>query len=72
MYVCICHAVTDTEIKKSAADGVRTMRQLRQKTGCSGSCGQCAPLAKQILDTAQPEPSRPVFSLPVLGDFQPA
>ena len=71
MYVCICHAVTDKAIRNSAAEGVRTMRQLRQETGCSGSCGQCAPMAKQILDTAQPQPSRPTFSIPVLGNLQP-
>jgi bacterioferritin-associated ferredoxin len=54
MYVCICHSVTDREIREAADSGVRTVRQLRKATGCSGSCGQCATMAKQLLDENQP------------------
>ncbi|MEM9305018.1 MAG: (2Fe-2S)-binding protein [Pseudomonadota bacterium] len=52
MYVCICHAVTEKDIQLSAERGVRSMRQLRAQTGCSGTCGQCAPMAKNILEDA--------------------
>lgn len=53
MYICICNAVTDKDIRKAAESGVRSMRQLRQATGCAGNCGQCAPMAKQILEANQ-------------------
>ena len=54
MYVCICNAVTDREIRELAGEGVGTLRQLREQTGCAGTCGQCAPEARAILRAASP------------------
>ena len=49
MYVCICHAVTDSTIRQAAAEGVGNLSDLTVRTGCSSSCGQCAEMAQQIL-----------------------
>ena len=49
MYVCICNAVTDKQIRAKAREGCASLRQLSRETGCSTSCGKCAPLARQIL-----------------------
>lgn len=59
MYVCVCRAVTDRQIRKAAAEGVRTMRELRLKLGVCSACGKCGECAKEILDSAR---------LPVLED----
>lgn len=50
MYICICNAVTDRDIKRAATRGVSTIEQLRFETGCAGTCGQCESMARQILD----------------------
>lgn len=52
MYVCICNAVTDREIREYAAAGVTTMEELRMRTGCSDCCGQCSEEAEAILGAA--------------------
>lgn len=52
MYVCVCRAVTDRQIREAAAEGVRTMRELRLKLGVCSSCGKCGECAKEILDTS--------------------
>ncbi|MGD2137221.1 MAG: (2Fe-2S)-binding protein [Gammaproteobacteria bacterium] len=48
MYVCICRAVTDHEIRDAVADGTRTLRGLRKRLGCTGQCGKCAPQVREI------------------------
>lgn len=55
MYVCICNAVTDSDIRNAVADGVRNMRQLRQTTGCSTACGCCKEMAVEVFRQALDE-----------------
>ena len=49
MYVCICNAVTDHAIREAAAGGVRTVAELRQRTGCGDCCGSCEEFASEVL-----------------------
>jgi bacterioferritin-associated ferredoxin len=53
MYICLCNAVTDHDIRREAADGVRSFAELQARTGCSDCCGYCASCL-----SPQPEPSR--------------
>ena len=41
MYVCMCNAVTDHDIRREAADGVHSFAELQARTGCSDCCGCC-------------------------------
>ena len=50
MYVCICNAVTDKQIRKAAREGCTSLRELSCQTGCATSCGKCARIAREILD----------------------
>ena len=52
MYVCVCSAVTDSDIRNAVDDGVCTLRQLRQKTGCASTCGCCKEMAVETLQQA--------------------
>jgi bacterioferritin-associated ferredoxin len=52
MYVCICNEVTDRSIREAAANGVRTIDELRRRTGCADCCGNCVDLAGEILESA--------------------
>jgi bacterioferritin-associated ferredoxin len=63
MYVCICHGVTDHDIRRAAADGVGSLTELTMRTGVASNCGSCADLAREIL--AESRPAR-AFALPVL------
>lgn len=55
MYVCLCNAVTDRQIREAVGDGVKSMRQLRQCLGVASNCGRCAPHAKELLDESRAE-----------------
>ena len=41
MYICMCHAVTDHDIRREAAAGVQTFDELQARTGCGDCCGCC-------------------------------
>ena len=50
MYVCICNAVTDKQIRARAREGCTSLRQLSKETGCATTCGKCARHAREILN----------------------
>lgn len=50
MYVCLCRVVTDQQIDQAVQnDGARCMRDLGDQLGVAAQCGQCGPMAKEIL-----------------------
>lgn len=49
MYVCLCHGVTDREIRQAADSGVSSVRQLGKELGVGTQCGRCACTAREIL-----------------------
>ncbi|MDN4500976.1 bacterioferritin-associated ferredoxin [Alteromonadaceae bacterium BrNp21-10] len=52
MYVCLCYAVTDTQIKNAVREqGVGSMRELRQHLGLGGQCGKCVQMAQELIDS---------------------
>jgi bacterioferritin-associated ferredoxin len=52
MYVCVCNAVTDSQIREAVADGVTSFQQLSAHTGCSSQCGRCMQHARSVMDAA--------------------
>ncbi len=50
MYICICKAVTDREIREAVQDGATTVRSLRKQLGCTGQCGKCKQQVREIRD----------------------
>lgn len=49
MFICMCNAVTDREIRQCAELGVATVADLKDALGVSAECGKCACAADQIL-----------------------
>ena len=52
MYVCVCHAVTDRQIREAAAGGARTLKDLRRDLNVTRDCGRCATCARDCLAEA--------------------
>lgn len=51
MYVCICRAVTDHDIREAADNGARSVGDLRRCLGVASGCGLCAVQARHILES---------------------
>ncbi|PPC91635.1 MAG: (2Fe-2S)-binding protein [Methylobacter sp.] len=52
MYVCVCKAVTDSQIKNAVESGACTRKQLFNCLGVGGDCGKCSRHVKEVLDSA--------------------
>ncbi|OLT15829.1 (2Fe-2S)-binding protein [Pseudonocardia sp. CNS-139] len=52
MYVCICHAVPDTEIRSCIARGARSVEEVGDACGAGTGCGSCHDHIDVILATA--------------------
>jgi bacterioferritin-associated ferredoxin len=52
MYICICHAVSDSAIRQAVEEGVDNFRDLSFRTGCGTQCGSCVPMIRDIMDQA--------------------
>lgn len=49
MYVCICNAITDSQIRQAAQSGVEDLWQLQAEVGVASNCGSCKETAAAIL-----------------------
>ncbi|MFA7097596.1 MAG: (2Fe-2S)-binding protein [Gammaproteobacteria bacterium] len=50
MYVCICNAVTDADIRQAVEDGVQSMADLSRVLGVGSQCGRCRSCAQDCLE----------------------
>ena len=50
MYVCICNAITDTQIIEAQQNGHTTMEQITRHLGVGDCCGRCVSTAKEVLN----------------------
>lgn len=56
MYVCLCHSVTEDDIREAASSGATDLRALAEQTGCATGCGCCAEWATEVLsETLRPK-----------------
>lgn len=56
MYVCICHGVTEKDIKQAVKQGAESIEALRAQTGATSGCGSCLDVALQVMDSARVKP----------------
>jgi bacterioferritin-associated ferredoxin len=49
MYVCVCKAVTDGEIRGAVKLGVRSLADLSSTLGVATCCGRCTECARSVL-----------------------
>jgi len=52
MYVCICNAVTDSDIIEAQNNGHTKLKDITRHLGVGNCCGRCVETAKEILTGA--------------------
>jgi len=59
MYICICNAITERDVRECVRKGCCSMDELSVELGVGTSCGRCRPVASDILDESrlQPQPA---------------
>lgn len=64
MYVCVCQAVSDHDIRRAVARGAHTFEDVQAQTGCTTCCGCCEGEARELVEAAVDSERRAV-ALPV-------
>ncbi len=53
MYVCICKAITDADIREAAETGTADIEHLTEVLGIGAGCGTCLEMAESIFDACR-------------------
>ena len=68
MYVCICNAITDKQIRKAAKSGATDFWKLQKELGVASGCGSCKEAASEILAEYRNRPApQPAMYTPALA-----
>jgi bacterioferritin-associated ferredoxin len=49
MYICICNAVTERQVRDCAQGGARSVDELSIELGVAAGCGRCRECAADLL-----------------------
>jgi bacterioferritin-associated ferredoxin len=50
MYICLCKAITDNQIREAVENGATRFGQVRRELGLASQCGKCGILAREVFD----------------------
>lgn len=50
MYVCVCHAVTDEDIRKAVDRGACSLLDVQNQLPVASCCGRCEETARGVVD----------------------
>ena len=50
MYICVCRAVTDSQIKTAINNGMNTHKALNQCLGVGSGCGKCNRHVRELVN----------------------
>jgi bacterioferritin-associated ferredoxin len=54
VYACICHAITEDDVRQCAQHGIRTVREARLSCGMRPGCGACVLKVSALLAETVP------------------
>jgi len=49
MYICICNAITEREVRGAVTLGCNSLGDLKRDLGVATCCGKCEPEARRLL-----------------------
>ena len=52
MIVCLCHRVSDRDIRRNVESGIRNFDVLQDETRVASACGCCHECAREVFDAA--------------------
>jgi bacterioferritin-associated ferredoxin len=68
MYVCVCHAVTEDDVRRHVTSGVGTAKEMRAACGMGPGCGQCVRRICAMLDECAPSGACALADLSALDE----
>lgn len=59
MYICLCNAITDVDVKRVVAEGAGRPREVYAACNCRAQCGHCTPTILGLLREDRPNCGHP-------------
>lgn len=56
MYVCLCNAFTDGQVREEIRAGAGTVAQIYRGLNCQPRCGRCVPMLREMLGEPERRP----------------
>lgn len=53
MYICICHQITDRQIRRALEQGASTLGEVQLQLPVGGCCGRCVESAQTLIAEQQ-------------------
>ena len=50
MFVCVCHAVTDSQVREAIEGGASTREEVTRACGAGGDCGACHGQIEEMIE----------------------
>jgi bacterioferritin-associated ferredoxin len=57
MYICICNAITESQVRACAKEGACSLRDLECRLGIGSGCGRCRHAAGVVLNETRSDTS---------------
>lgn len=49
MYVCVCNAINDKQVRKAVKKGAETVGRVFKAHGCKADCAQCVNCIRDVI-----------------------
>jgi bacterioferritin-associated ferredoxin len=60
MYVCVCHAISDRQIREAVARGAESLAEVQAYLPVASCCGRCEDSAREVIDSYLESSASPV------------
>jgi bacterioferritin-associated ferredoxin len=60
MYVCVCHAITDRQLKEVVGRGAASLDEVQAHLPIASCCGCCEETARDVIDSLARREQKPV------------
>ena len=49
MYICVCHGITDRQIRRVVEQGASSLGEVQMQLPVGACCGRCEPAARELI-----------------------
>jgi len=60
MYICVCHAISDRQIREAVDRGAGSLYEVQAQLPVASCCGRCEDSAREVIEAQLESQARPV------------
>lgn len=60
MYVCVCHAISDRQIREVVDRGAASLDEVQAHLPVASCCGSCEDTARELIESRCEQKQRPI------------